>query len=38
MSGDSLQYLAKVIAGIEGVELRGLCRPPNYAEWFPNNA
>lgn len=32
MVGDAHEDIAKIGFGIETVELRGLCRPANYAE------
>jgi hypothetical protein len=32
MIGDAGDDVAQVTLGIEPVQLRGLCRPPNYAE------
>jgi hypothetical protein len=34
MVGDALEHVAQVRFGIDVVELGGLCRSPNYAEWF----
>ena len=35
---DTCEHVSEPGAGVDVVELASLCRPPNYAEWFWNDA